>query len=124
MGSLRFLTIKQISGLIKKKEISPTEVLKSTIEEIDKLEPKLNSFAKLDIVGAKKLATESEKRMLSDSLLSELDGIPTSIKDLIAQKDLPLRFGSKTAPDKNCEVDASPGLSFRISIMRSCLNDV
>ena len=83
MGSLRFLTIKQISGLIKKKEISPTEVLKSTIEEIDKLEPKLNSFAKLDIEGAKKLATESEKRMLSNSLLSELDGIPTSIKDLI-----------------------------------------
>ena len=44
--------------------------------------------------------------MLSNSLLSEIDGIPTSIKDLIAQKHLPLRFGSKTTPDKNCEVDA------------------
>ena len=82
------------------------EILKETISNIDKIEPKINSFAKLDLDGAKKLASESEKRMLSNSLLSEVDGIPTSIKDLIAQKNLPLRFGSKTAPDKNCEVDA------------------
>ena len=44
--------------------------------------------------------------MLSNKLISDLDGIPTSIKDLVAQKDMPLRFGSKTTPDKNCEVDA------------------
>ena len=106
MGSLRFLNIEQISNLIKKKEISPVEILKETISNIDEIEPKINSFAKLDIDGAKKLASESEKRMLSNSLLSKVDGIPTSIKDLIAQKNLPLRFGSKTAPDKNCEVDA------------------
>ena len=94
MGSLRFLNISELSNLIKKKEISPTEILKNTIEDIDKLESKINSFAFKDIEGAKKLALESEKRMLSNSLLSEIDGIPTSIKDLIAQKHLPLRFGS------------------------------
>ena len=106
MGSLRFLNIKQLSNLIKKKEVSPVDILKETIENIDKLEPKLNSFAHLDIEGAKKLAAESEKRMLSNSLISDLDGIPTSIKDLVAQKNMPLRFGSKTTPGKNCEVDA------------------
>ena len=106
MGSLSFLNIGELSSLIKKKEISPTEILKNTIEDIDKLESKINSFAFKDLEGAKKLALESEKRMLSNSLLSEIDGIPTSIKDLIAQKNLPLRFGSKTTPDKNCEVDA------------------
>ena len=83
MGSLRFLNISELSNLIKKKEISPTEILKNTIEDIDKLESKINSFAFKDIEGAKKLALESEKRMLSNSLLSEIDGIPTSIKDLI-----------------------------------------
>ena len=106
MGSLRFLNINQLSNLIKKKEISPVDILKDTLENIDKLEPKLNSFAHLDVEGAKKLASESEKRMLSNSLISDLDGIPTSIKDLVAQKNIPLRFGSKTTPDKNCEVDA------------------
>ena len=106
MRSLRFLNIKQLSSLIKKKEISPVEILKETLENLNKLETKLNSFAHLDVEGAKKLAAESEKRMLSNKLISDLDGIPTSIKDLVAQKDMPLRFGSKTTPDKNCEVDA------------------
>ena len=96
MRSLRFLNIKQLSSLIKKKEISPVEILKETLENLNKLETKLNSFAHLDVEGAKKLAAESEKRMLSNKLISDLDGIPTSIKDLVAQKDMPLRFGSKT----------------------------
>ena len=41
MGSLRFLNIKQISNLIKKKEISPVEILKETISNIDEIEPKI-----------------------------------------------------------------------------------
>ena len=80
MGSLSFLSIGQLSDLIKKKEVSPIEILKNTIEDIDRLESKINSFAFKDLDGAKKLALESEKRMLSNSLLSEIDGIPTSIK--------------------------------------------
>ena len=106
MRSLSFLSIGQLSDLIKKKEVSPVELLKNTLENLDKIENKINSFAFLDIEGAKKLAQESEKRMISNSLLSEIDGIPTSIKDLIAQKSLPQRFGSKTTPDKALEVDA------------------
>lgn len=106
MRSLSFLSISQLSTLIKKKEISPIELLKNTLNNLEKIEKKINSFAHLDVEGAKKLAEQSEKRMLSNSLLSEIDGIPTSIKDLIAQKGLPQRFGSKTTPDKNSEVDA------------------
>ena len=53
MGSLRFLNIKQLSSLIKKKEISPVEILKETLENLNKLETKLNSFAHLDVEGAK-----------------------------------------------------------------------
>ena len=49
MGSLRFLNISELSNLIKKKEISPTEILKNTIEDIDKLESKINSFAFKDL---------------------------------------------------------------------------
>ena len=95
MGSLRFLNIKQLSSLIKKKEISPVEILKETLENLNKLETKLNSFAHLDVEGAKKLASESEKRMLSNKLISDLDGIPTSIKDLVAQRTCLLDLAQK-----------------------------
>ena len=106
MKPLDFISVSELSMLIKNKEVSPTELLDSTLKKIEKLDPILNSFAFLDIEGAKILAKESEKRMMSNSLLSELDGIPTSIKDLIAQKNLPQRFGSKTTSDNLVSADA------------------
>ncbi len=106
MKPLDFISVSKLSRLIKNKEVSPTELLDSTLKKIEKLDPILNSFAFLDIEGAKILAKESEKRMMSNSLLSELDGIPTSIKDLIAQKNLPQRFGSKTTSDNLVSADA------------------
>ena len=106
MEPLDFISVSELSKLIKNKEVSPTELLDSTLKKIEKLDPILNSFAFLDIEGAKILAKESEKRMMSNSLLSELDGIPTSIKDLIAQKNLPQRFGSKTTSDNLVSADA------------------
>ena len=106
MKPLDFISVSELSKLIKNKEVSPTELLDSTLKKIEKLDPILNSFAFLDIEGAKILAKESEKRMMSDCLLSELDGIPTSIKDLIAQKNLPQRFGSKTTSDNLVSADA------------------
>ena len=106
MKPLDFISVSELSKLIKNKEVSPTELLDSTLKKIEKLDPILNSFAFLDIEGAKILAKDSEKRMMSNSLLSELDGIPTSIKDLIAQKNLPQRFGSKTTSDNPISIDA------------------
>jgi len=115
MKPLDFISVSELSKLIKNKEVSPTELLDNTLKKIEKLDPILNSFAFLDIEGAKSLAKESEKRMMSNSLLSELDGIPTSIKDLIAQKNLPQRFGSKTTSDNLVSADAP---SFIIRIRR------
>lgn len=101
-----FISVKDLSKLIKKKEVSPVEILENYLIKINILDKQFNTFAYLDIKGAKILAQESEKRMLSNNLLSDIDGIPTSIKDLIAQKDLPQRFGSKTTAETPILVDA------------------
>lgn len=106
MKPLDFISVSELSGLIKNKEVSPKEILNNTLKKIEKLEPVLNSFAFLDIKGAQVLAEQSEKRMMNGELLSELDGIPTSIKDLIFQKDLPQRFGSKTTSENPASADA------------------
>lgn len=106
MKPLDFISVSELSRLIKNKEVSPKEILDNTLRKIEKLDPILNSFAFLDIKGAKVLAKQSEKRMMNGELLSEIDGIPTSIKDLIAQKDLPQRFGSKTTSENPASADA------------------
>lgn len=105
-SSLDFKSVKELSSLIKSKELSPVELLDYHISRIDALEGKLNTFASIDIDEAKLLAKASEARAAKGELLSDIDGIPTSIKDLIAQKGHPQRFGSKTTPDTKLEIDA------------------
>jgi hypothetical protein len=67
MKPLDFISVSELSKLIKNKEVSPTELLDSTLKKIEKLDPILNSFAFLDIEGAKILAKNSEKRMLNNN---------------------------------------------------------
>lgn len=105
-NSLDFKSVRDLSSLIKSKEISPVELLDFHLNKIEELEGKLNTFASLNIDEAKSMSKKSEKRALKGELLSDIDGIPTSIKDLIAQKDHPQRFGSKTTPNENIEIDA------------------
>ena len=87
-SSLDFKSVKELSSLIKSKELSPVELLDYHISRIDALEGKLNTFASINIDEAKLLAKASEARAAKGQLLSDIDGIPTSIKDLIAQKGI------------------------------------
>ena len=106
MSELAFATIPELSQGLTSKRFSATELLDDVLVRLDKLEPTLNMFAALDVEGARADAKAAEARQMKDARLSTLDGIPTSIKDLIAQMDLPQRFGSRTAPDTPMGDDA------------------
>ncbi|MEP3630225.1 MAG: amidase family protein [Hyphomicrobiales bacterium] len=106
MTDIKSLGIDALSDLLEAKAISPSEILDDVIDRLDVLEPELNMFAALDIEGARVCAKAADERQMSGGRLSKLDGIPTSIKDLIAQKDLPLRFGSKATNSQPAQVDA------------------
>lgn len=101
-----FKTIRDLSSGLSRKEFSPTELLAGVIDHYEHVNPKLNMFAHTDFDGAKRQAEASEARILSGNKLGELDGIPTSIKDLIAVKDMPMRAGSKATGDGNQTLDA------------------
>ncbi len=106
MTSLAFATVAELSAALDRRTLSPVELLDDVLERIDRLEPTLNMFTALDREGAHQAAKASEERQMVGARRSVLDGIPTSIKDLIAQKGLPLRFGSKASPDTSAERDA------------------
>ncbi|MEW5420775.1 amidase [Amorphus sp. 3PC139-8] len=101
-----FKTIRELSSGLSVKEFSPVELLDDVIRRIEELEPKLNMFAHLDFDGARKQAEASQARLMRGEKLGELDGIPTSVKDLIAVAGMPQRFGSKSTPDAPSPVDA------------------
>lgn len=101
-----FKTIRHLSNGLARKDFSPTELLASTIARFEQIEPKLNMFAHVDFDEAQKQAEASETRIMKGGKLSELDGIPTSIKDLIAVKGMPMRAGSNATSDEPVEADA------------------
>tara|TARA_R110000868_G_scaffold10708_15_gene52036 strand:- start:2110 stop:3510 length:1401 start_codon:yes stop_codon:yes gene_type:complete len=101
-----FKTIRDLSSGLSRKDFSPTELLAGVVARYEELEPRLNMFVHTDFEGARRQAEASEARILSGSKLGELDGIPTSIKDLIAVKDMPMRAGSRATPDANQTEDA------------------
>ena len=101
-----FKTIREISNGFSRKNFSPCELLDDVIARYELLEPKLNMFAHVDFDSARIQAIAAEQRIMRGEKLGELDGIPTSVKDLIAVKDMPLRFGSCAVPDSPCAMDA------------------
>jgi len=81
------LTAHELLNLMKKKEVSPKEILDSLFKRIKKVEKKLKSFVFLN---------EEKLKILKDfSLEQPLFGIPIAIKDNICVKDEPTTCASK-----------------------------
>ncbi|WP_119681406.1 amidase [Indioceanicola profundi] len=106
MSDFAFKTIRELSTGLARKAFSPVELLDDVISRCERLEPKLNAFAHTDFEGARKQAQAAEKRLMRGEKLGVLDGIPTSIKDLIAVEGMPQRFGSRSTASTPSVADA------------------
>ena len=86
----------ELKSLIKKKEISPVELTKLSLERIEETEPKVNAFFNVMYDQAILKAKEIESKISKGQELGLLGGLPTSIKDLEPVKDVQLTKGSLT----------------------------
>ena len=89
----------RISSLLGGKKISPVEVLQSVLQRCEKVNPLINAVVTLDAEGAYAAARASERRMMRGERLSELDGVPVTIKDNIHVKGLRATWGSELYRD-------------------------
>ena len=106
MPGFAFATIADLSAGYRRKEFSPVEVLADVSRRLEAIEPVLNMFAHLDRAAAIEQARAAEARMVRGAMLGVLDGIPTSVKDLIAVAGMPQRFGSRTTSAALVATDA------------------
>jgi aspartyl-tRNA(Asn)/glutamyl-tRNA(Gln) amidotransferase subunit A len=106
MSDFRFKTLEELSDGLAAKAFSATELLEHTIAHYAELEPRLNMFCHVDFEVARISAKASDDRIRQGERIGVLDGIPTSIKDLIAVKDMPQRFGSRAVSDTPVSADA------------------
>ncbi|MGB3728112.1 MAG: Asp-tRNA(Asn)/Glu-tRNA(Gln) amidotransferase subunit GatA, partial [Thermodesulfobacteriota bacterium] len=92
---LPFLTIKEASELLKKKELSPVELTQSILERINKIDDNLNSYVTVLAEKALESAKKAEEDITNGNYLGPLHGIPLGLKDIFITKDITTTCSSK-----------------------------
>ncbi len=107
MSDLTQRTATELLAAYADGSVSPVELTQAVLDRIDALNPTLNAFCLVAADEALAAATASEVRWGRGEPVGPLDGVPTSIKDLILTKGWPTRRGSHTVdPDQPWDVDA------------------
>lgn len=84
----------QMTELLRKREVSPTELVEIAAARISETDPKLNALPTLCIERALAHAREIEKRTASESPPHYLYGLPIAVKDNVEVAGVRTTFGS------------------------------
>jgi Asp-tRNA(Asn)/Glu-tRNA(Gln) amidotransferase A subunit family amidase len=80
---------------IRKRELSPVELVEAHLARIEKLNPKLNAFVQVDAERARRRARAAEYAVSNHEKLGPLHGVPISIKSSIEVTGLRCESGTK-----------------------------
>jgi aspartyl-tRNA(Asn)/glutamyl-tRNA(Gln) amidotransferase subunit A len=92
-------TIFSLSKAIRKKEISPVEVIRAYLERIESYDSKINSFITLLPREALRAARQAEKEILKGNYRGPLHGVPFAAKDLFLTRGIRTTCGSRILKD-------------------------
>lgn len=107
MIDIKKLTILQASELLKDGSLTSLELCSQYLKRIEEVEDKVKAFVHLDKNSILHEAEKSDARREAGKVLSELDGIPVAVKDLIAVKDELCTCGSKMLRGLKSPYDAT-----------------
>lgn len=99
MTELTQLSATDIAGLVRSRKLSPVEVTKAALEQVDLLDSELHAFVELTAERALAQATDLAKRIARGEDPGPLAGVPVAVKDLIATAGIPTRSGSPAYRD-------------------------
>jgi aspartyl-tRNA(Asn)/glutamyl-tRNA(Gln) amidotransferase subunit A len=99
-------TAGQLTRAFAAGELSPVNVAEATLTRAEQINSILNAFTVIDRQGAIAAARASEKRWQNQLPLSPIDGVPTTIKDIVLCHGLDVRYGSKVTPDVSSQPDS------------------
>ncbi|CDF87078.1 putative amidase [Pseudomonas knackmussii B13] len=113
MTALHDLTAIQLLALYRSRQLSPVEYLDHLLAHIQRWEPHLCALYAFAPERAMKEARASEARWLKGEPCGELDGVPVTIKELIASRGDPIPQGSAAVPLLPATEDAPPTARLR-----------
>jgi len=111
MTDLSYLSATDLLAGYKSGEISPVAATRAALDQIGKYDSKLNAFMFVDEDGAMAAARRSEDRWHKGKPAGLVDGVPTTLKDIMLMKDFPTLKGSKLTDSAGPWVDDSPAVA-------------
>ena len=94
-ADLKTLTVHAAADMLSTNEISSLELCSAYIERIEKVDPQVKAFLKLDKKDILKRAADADARRADGKELSPYDGIPIGIKDCIVTEKQTCSCASK-----------------------------
>ena len=104
---LCWLPATELAALIRKKKVSPVEVVDAVLDRIAKVNPALNALVTLTDAQARREAKAAERALARrGATLGPLHGVPFSVKDLVVTKGVRTTFGTPLYRDNVPAEDA------------------
>ena len=104
---LHLLTATELVALYAARKLSPVEATEAALSAIERHNPTLNAYCVVDRPLALEAARRSEARWMQGAPLGPIDGVPTSVKDLVLTQPWPTLRGSRLVdPDQDWSQDA------------------
>ena len=104
---LSWLPATTLAGMIKRKKVSPVEVVNTILARIEALNPILNAFVTVTAEQARREARAAERALgKRGATLGPLHGVPFSVKDLVITRGVRTTFGTPLYRDNVPPEDA------------------
>src|SRR5919197_181988 len=92
---LCWLPATELATLIRRKKVSPVEVVDAILARIDAVNPQLNAYVTLIAEEARRQAQSATRALTRRSAqLGALHGVPFSVKDLVITRGVRTTFGT------------------------------
>jgi aspartyl-tRNA(Asn)/glutamyl-tRNA(Gln) amidotransferase subunit A len=105
-SELAFLSIEQAARLLRRREISPLELVEASLARMDRWNPALHVFLTVLADSARRQAKIAEREIHRGRARGPLHGIPISLKDNFWTRGIRTTAGSKILADFVPEADS------------------
>lgn len=103
---LCWLPALELAQRIRRKTVSPVEVVDAVLTRMERVNPTLNAYCTVTAEDARDAAQAAEVSVMTGEALGPLHGVPVSIKDLVFTRRLLTTGGSRLFADHVPEEDA------------------
>src|SRR5262245_30519637 len=104
---LGWMSATELAALIRRKAVSPVEVVGAVLTRIEKLNPILNAYVTLTADQARRDTRAAERALTRRrASLGPLHGVPFSVKDLVITRGVRTTFGTPIYRDNVPNEDA------------------